>query len=130
LRDLVTFKSAEVEFEQGLVVLTGPSGAGKSVLMSAILSAFGHNTLGAAALCEVNIKKPAALASELFALEKDLTIKTMKKEKARHYIDGQNISKKALRALFSPYVQYLSVRDKGGFESETLLNMIDNALSR
>jgi len=128
LRKLVTFDSVELEFDQGLVVLTGPSGAGKSVLMSAILSSFGHNTLGAAALCEVNLSKPLSLNSEVYELEDDVTIKTLKKEKIRHYIDGQNISKKALGALFSPYVQYLSVRDKGGFESESLLSMIDNGL--
>ncbi|WP_309496905.1 AAA family ATPase [Sulfurovum sp.] len=130
LRELVTFDSVELEFDKGLVVLTGPSGAGKSVLMSAILSSFGHNTLGAAALCEVNLTKPISLNSEAYALEDDVTIKTLKKEKIRHYIDGQNISKKALGALFSPYVQYLSVRDKGGFESEALLSMIDSALLR
>ncbi len=128
LRELVTFDSVELEFEKGLVVLTGPSGAGKSVLISAILSSFGHNTLGAAALCEVNISKPLSLNSEAYELEDDVTIKTVKKEKIRHYIDGQNISKKALGVLFSPYVQYLSVRDRGGFESESLLSMIDSAL--
>jgi len=128
LRELVTFESVELEFDKGLVVLTGPSGAGKSVLMSAILSSFGHNTLGAAALCEVNLSKPLNLNSEAYELDDDVTIKTLKKEKVRHYIDGQNISKKALGALFSPYVQYLSVRDKGGFESETLLSMIDGSL--
>jgi len=128
LHELVTFKSVELEFEKGLVVLTGPSGAGKSVLMSAILSSFGHHTLGAAALCEVNLTKPLSLNPEAYALEDDVTIKTVKKEKIRHYIDGQNISKKALGALFSPYVQYLSVRDRGGFDSESLLSMIDSVL--
>jgi DNA repair protein RecN (Recombination protein N) len=128
LRDLVTFKNAEIEFENGLVVLTGPSGAGKSVLMSAILSSFGYQTLGAASLCEVNLCRPENLNSEIYELDDDITIKTLKKEKVRHYIDGQNISKKALGSLFSPYVQYLSVRDKGGFESETLLSMIDRSL--
>ncbi|MFT7879757.1 MAG: AAA family ATPase [Sulfurimonas sp.] len=128
LRELVTFSEAEVEFEKGLVVFTGPSGAGKSVLMSAILSSFGHSTPGAAALCEVNIAKPEEMENEAYSLEEEVTIKTLKKEKVRHYIDGQNISKKALSTLFSPYVQYLSVRDKGGFESEKLLAMIENSL--
>ncbi|MDM5271752.1 AAA family ATPase [Sulfurovum sp. zt1-1] len=128
LRDLVTFSEAEVEFEKGLVVFTGPSGAGKSVLMSAILSSFGHTTPGAAALCEVNLAKPESMESEAYTLEADMTIKTLKKENVRHYIDGQNISKKILRQLFTPYVQYLSVRDKGGFESEILLAMIESSL--
>jgi DNA repair protein RecN (Recombination protein N) len=128
LRDLVTFNEVELEFENGLVVFTGPSGAGKSVLMSAILSSFGHSTQGAAALCELNLIKPAGLQSEAYELENELTVKTLKKEKLRYFIDGQNISKKALGDLFSNYVKYLSVRDKSGFESDTLLEMIDTQL--
>ena len=99
LRDLVTFDEVELEFENGLVVLTGPSGAGKSVLMSAILSSFGHATQGAAALCEVNLTKPSGLKSDAYELEDDLTVKTLKKEKLRYFIDGQNISKKALSEM-------------------------------
>ncbi len=128
LRELVTFNKVELEFDKGLVVLTGPSGAGKSVLMSAILSSFGHTTQGAASLCEVNLAKPVQLQSDAYELEDDLTIKTLKKEKLRYFIDGQNISKKALAELFSSYVKYLSVRDKGGFDSESLLEMIDSSL--
>jgi len=128
LRDLVTFKEVELEFDQGLVVLSGPSGAGKSVLMSSILSSFGYSTKGAASLCEVNLLKPRSLQSEAFELEDDLTIKTLKKEKLRYLIDGQNVSKKVLNKMFSPYVKYLSVRDRGGFESETLLQIIDDKL--
>jgi DNA repair protein RecN (Recombination protein N) len=126
--DLVTFKKVELGFDKGLVVFTGPSGAGKSVLMSAILSSFGYTTQGAATLCEVNLTKPVRLQSEAYEFEDELTIKTLKKEKLRYFIDGQNISKKALREMFDPYVKYLSVRDKGGFESETLLEMIDRQL--
>jgi DNA repair protein RecN (Recombination protein N) len=128
LRELVTFNEVELEFDKGLVVLTGPSGAGKSVLMSAILSSFGHTTQGAASLCELNLAKPAGLQSDAYDLEDDLTIKTLKKEKLRYFIEGQNISKKALGELFFPYVKYLSVRDKGGFDSESLLEMIDSSL--
>jgi len=127
-RDLVTFKEVELEFDQGLVVFSGPSGAGKSVLMSAILTAFGYSTKGAASLCEVNLTKPAKLSTEAYVLEDDLTVKTLKKEKLRYFIAGQNISKKVLADMFSPYVKYLSVRDRGGFESDTLIGMLDGAL--
>ena len=128
LRELVTFNEVELEFANGLVVFTGPSGAGKSVLMSAILSSFGYQTTGAAALCELNLTKPSKLTTEAYELEDELTIKTLKKEKVRYYIEGQNISKRALGELFRPFVKYLSVRDRGGFESETLLEMIDSQL--
>jgi len=129
LRDLVTFDEVELEFDKGLVVLTGPSGAGKSVLMSAILSSFGYSTQGAAALCELNLAKPANMECDAYELEDDMTLKTLKKEKLRYFIDGQNISKKTLSELFLPYVKYLSVRDRGGFESETLVGMIDAQLA-
>jgi len=128
LRELVTFDKVELEFKKGLVVLTGPSGAGKSVLMSAILSSFGYTTQGAAKVCEVTLCKPKKLTSQNYDLEDELTVKTLKKEKLRYLIDGQNISKKALSEMFRPYVQYLSVRDKSGFESETLLLMLDRSL--
>lgn len=128
LRELVTFDKVELEFVNGLVVFTGPSGAGKSVLMSAILSSFGYQTTGVATLCEINLAKPLKLKTEVYALEEEVTVKTLKKEKVRYYIDGQNISKKALGELFRPFVKYLSVRDRGGFESETLLDMIDSQL--
>ena len=128
LRELVTFDEVELEFDSGLVVFSGPSGAGKSVLMSAILSSFGHTTQGAAALCEVSVQKPEILQSDMYALEDELTIKTLKKEKLRYFIEGQNISKKALHEMFSPYVQYLSVRDKSGFDSESLISMLDTSL--
>jgi DNA repair protein RecN (Recombination protein N) len=127
-RDLVTFKEVELEFNQGLVVFSGPSGAGKSVLMSSILSSFGYSVKGVASLCEVNLEKPISLKSEAFELCDDLTIRTLKKEKLRYLIDGQNISKKVLNEMFTPYIQYLSVRDRGGFESEILVQMIDNEL--
>lgn len=128
LRELVTFDEVELEFSSGLVVMTGPSGAGKSVLMSAILSSFGYTTQGAAALCELNLRKPDGMESDIYVLEDDMTVKTLKKEKLRYLIDGQSISKKVLGEMFTPYVKYLSVRDKGGFESETLLDMLDRQL--
>jgi DNA repair protein RecN (Recombination protein N) len=127
-RELVTFNEVDISFDKGLVVLTGPSGAGKSVLISAILSSFGHSTQGAASVCEVTLKKPNSLVSDAYEFDDELTLKTLKKDKLRYFIEGQNISKKALAKMFSPYVQYLSVRDKSGFESETLLDMLDSTL--
>ena len=129
LRELLAFDEVELEFEKGLVVLTGPSGAGKSVLMSAILSAFGYTTQSAASVCEVSLRKPEKLDHEAYELGDELTIKTVKKENLRYFIEGQNISKKTLQEMFTPYVNYLSVRDRGGFESEMLLGILDAQLA-
>ncbi len=128
IRELVTFDEVELEFNKGLVVFSGPSGAGKSLLMSAILSSFGYVTQGAAHLCEVTLQKPKRLESDGYLLEDEITIKTLKKEKLRYFLEGQNISKKFLNEMFIPYVQYLSIRDKSGFDSETLIAMLDQSL--
>ena len=128
LRDLVTFREVELTFAQGLVVFSGPSGAGKSVLISAILGSFGHAVKGSAALCELNLLKPATLKSDAFVLEEEITIKSLKKEKLRYFLDNQSISKKVLGEMFTPYIRYLSVRDQSGMDSATLIDMIDRAL--
>ncbi len=128
LKELVTFKELELSFEPGLVVFTGPSGAGKSVLISAILSSFGHNVKSMAALCELNLTKPLSLKSDAFVLEDEITIKSLKKEQLRYFIDAQRISKKVLYSMFKPYVKHLSVRDQSGLESQSLLAMLDGYL--
>jgi len=127
LKNLISFNEVELELEKGLVVLSGPSGAGKSLFMNSILSTFGYGT-AEASLCEVLVTKPSQLESEAFEFEDEITLRSIKKEKVRYSIDGQNISKKVLNGLFSPFVQFLSVRDKSGFESSELINLIDNEL--
>lgn len=127
IKNLILFDEIELALEKGLVVLSGPSGAGKSLFMNSILSAFGYGT-AEASICELSVDKPLKLTSEAYELEDEVTLKTLKKGKVRYYIDGQNISKKVLNGLFLPFVQYISVRDKSGFESKELLGLIDNAL--
>ena len=127
LKNLISFSEVDLELTKGLIVLSGPSGAGKSLFMNSILSTFGYGT-AEASLCEVLVSKPLNLESEVFDFEDEITLKSIKKEKVRYSIDGQNISKKALNALFSPFVQFLSVRDKSGFSSAELLTLIDNDL--
>jgi DNA repair protein RecN (Recombination protein N) len=125
IKELLGFNSINLEFERGLIVITGPSGAGKSVFMGAILANFGFANQEAK-LCEVELSKPKNLSSELFDLEDDIVIKAIKKDRVRFFLNEQNISKRALKELFKEYVSYISVRDKSGFESEKLLELIDN----
>ena len=127
IRDLILFDEVELELERGLIVLSGPSGAGKSVLINSILSSFAYSK-AEASLCEINIDKPNKLESEAYELGEEITLKALKKEKIRYYLDGQNISKKAVNRLFAPFVQYLSVRDKSCFESRDLIELIDTSL--
>ena len=127
LRDLISFKEVELELEKGLVVFSGASGAGKSLLMNAILSSFGYN-MAEARLCELSIDRPKGLKSEAYEFEDEITIKSIKRDKIRYYLDGQNISKKRLNSLFRPFVKFISVRDRGLFNSRELINLIDKSL--
>ena len=123
-KELIGFSEVDLEFSNGLNVITGPSGAGKSVLIGSILANFGLSNQEAK-LCEVEIDKPKNLHCVAYELEDEVVIKSLKKDRVRYFIDGQNISKKALKELFKNYIFYISVRDKSGFESERLIDLID-----
>ncbi len=129
LKELLSFEVVTLAFDPGLVVLSGPSGAGKSVLMGSVLSGFGIGN-AEAALCELLLDKPSGLRSDVYDLEDELTIRSLKKERSRFYLNEQHISKKALHALLAPSIHYLSVRDSSGFESEALIGMLDSMLVR
>ncbi len=124
IKELLGFKEIDLDFKSGLVVVTGPSGAGKSVFISSILANFGLANQEAK-LCEITLKKPEDLESIDFELDEEIVIKSIKKDRVRLFIDGQNISKKRVKELFSQYLSYISVRDKSGFESDSLIALID-----
>jgi len=127
IKNLISFDEVELELEKGLVVLSGPSGGGKSLFMKSILSTFGYGTVEAS-LCEVSIIKPLKLNNEVYEFDDEITLKIVKKEKARYFINGQHCSKKVLNGLFSPFVKFLSIRDKNRFESKELIGVIDKSL--
>ena len=124
LRDFLSFKEAEMEFQKGLVVFTGPSGSGKSILMSSILASLGLDE-AKAGLSEATINFPMPL--EAIGIEEDDTtvFKQIKKEKVRHFINNQSISKKVLLNLSNGFVRHLSLRDYSDFKNENLLELID-----
>lgn len=125
LRDFLSFKEAELEFSKGLVVFTGPSGSGKSILMSSILASLGLDE-AKAGLSEATINFPINL-DELGIEEDECTVfKQIKKDKVRHFINNQTISKKVLLNLSNSFVRHLSLRDYSDFKNENLLEMIDN----
>lgn len=125
LRDFLSFKEAELEFSKGLVVFTGPSGSGKSILMSSILASLGLDD-AKAGLSEASINFPLPL-EELGIEEDDCTVfKQIKKDKVRHFINNQTISKKVLLNLSNSFVRHLSLRDYSDFKNENLLEMIDS----
>ncbi len=127
LKELLSFDEVTLDFDPRLIVLSGASGAGKSVLIQSILSSFGYAG-GEARLCEVTLSKPPLLTSDMYELDNELVVKSLKKDRARFYLNNQNISKKSLKNLFSSYLYYLSVRDKSGFESKILIELLDASI--
>ncbi|MDF1881840.1 AAA family ATPase, partial [Sulfurimonas sp. MAG313] len=125
LRDFLSFKEAELEFERGLVVFTGPSGSGKSILMSSILASLGLDE-AKAGLSEATINFPIEL--EHIGIEEDecTVFKQIKKDKVRHFINNQTISKKMLVNLSNTFVRHLSLKDYSDFKNENLLDMVDS----
>jgi len=125
IKDCLSFKEIDLEFNTGLNVFTGPSGAGKSILMEAILSLFAlsdvKQNLGEVLISDSNI------SDVLYDLESndDIVIKTIKKEKVRFFINNQTISKKNLNSFSSKLIKHLNLRDTSDFESTKLLNFVD-----
>jgi DNA repair protein RecN (Recombination protein N) len=124
LKNLIFFDEVELEFVDGLIVFSGPSGAGKSLLMHSILANFGIKN-SEARICEIELDKPKDLNLEEFELDSILTLKSIRRERVRFYLNNQNISKKRLKEMFKPYIHYLSVQDERGFKSQKLLKIID-----
>jgi DNA repair protein RecN (Recombination protein N) len=130
IKDCLSFKEIDLEFNKGLNVFTGPSGAGKSILMQAILSLFALSDVKQS-LGEVLISN-SKINDELYDLElnDDIVIKTIKKEKVRFFINNQTISKKNLNTFSSRLIKHLNLRDTSDFESYKLLDFLDKVSSK
>ena len=87
LKDYLSFKQLDCEFENGLIIFSGPSGAGKSILMNSILSLFG-NGISKAKLSEVTIEN-SNITSENFSIEKneEFVIKQTTSSKTRYLLN-------------------------------------------
>lgn len=130
LKDFLSFKEINLEFDKGLVVFTGPSGAGKSVLMDGILSLFAIKE-AKAKLAEVTLNSNNFI-DESFEIEEgdDIVIREIKKDKTRYFINNQSLSKKKLYEFSSTLIKHLSLKDKSDFESYKLIAFLDLLASK
>lgn len=124
LKEFLTFKEAELEFDSGLIVFTGPSGSGKSILMRSILASVGLDSVDAQ-ICE---------ASVLWQIDEDAcgiqnesvnTFRHVKKEKTRYFINNQSTSKSSMESISSEHLRHLSLKDYSDFEPAALIGLID-----
>ena len=124
-KNLVGFDTLDLELEHGLIAITGPSGAGKSVFMGSLLALFGLSN-AQADISEVVLKKSANLNLESFDInEEEITIRAIKKEKIRYFLNDLTISKKRLTKFTSPLVRHIAQRSENALSSELLLELLD-----
>ena len=125
-RKLVGFETLDMEFEPGLVAITGPSGAGKSVLMGAILGLLGLGEV-MAEVSEATLRRSDLLDLESYAAEEEevVTVRAVKREKIRYFLNDLTISKKRLREMLSPLIRHIAQRDHGELSPELLTDLLD-----
>lgn len=124
LKNHLSFERCDVAFSKGLIVFTGPSGAGKSVLMQALLSVFGHTEVLAQSI-ECVIDSPLDLEAFGFEKEDIAVFKCLKEKSTRYFINNQSSSKKTMLDISRTFLNYLSLKDSGEFESTKLLRLLD-----
>jgi len=125
-KECIGFEEIRLELSSGLTVFSGPSGAGKSVLMGALMCSFGLGDSDAS-VCESVIE--SALPLELVDVgiddEGENVFRMTKKEKARYFVNGQNVSKKALAEAARGFARHLSSSGDDEFTSTSLLAKLD-----
>jgi DNA repair protein RecN (Recombination protein N) len=124
IKEALTFNHAELRPDQGLNIFSGPSGAGKSVLMGAILALFGLKD-AEASLSEAALEPIKNLEDFPVAIEDELIIRQLKKEKVRFFVNDSQIGRPALKRLFEGHVRHLSQRENEDLASENLLILLD-----
>ncbi|MRI83266.1 MAG: hypothetical protein C6I00_02495 [Nitratiruptor sp.] len=127
LRDYLGFERVELEFAPSLVVFTGPSGAGKSLLLEAILALFGHRSVQAK-VSQIDLVGDFGLESFGFLQEEVTSIRAIKREKVRYFLNSQTISKRTLKELFAPHLHYLFQKDHTFFSSANLLQLVESCI--
>lgn len=128
LKEFLTFKEAELEFNPGLIVFTGPSGSGKSILMRSILASVGLDNVDAK-VCESSVLWN--VDEELYGIQNEAVniFRQVKKEKTRYFINNQSTSKSSMESISSGYMRHLSLKDYSDFDPASLISLIDERIS-
>ncbi len=124
LKNHLSFKEVELEFDQNFIIFTGPSGAGKSILMEALLSLFGIKECDAN-MIEASIQRNLNLIDVGIEEDNPNIFKLIKSKSTRYFINNQQISKKNIKIISKNVVNYLTLREFTEFENENLLTLLD-----
>jgi DNA repair protein RecN (Recombination protein N) len=129
LKEFLTFKEVELEFNPGLIVFTGPSGSGKSILMRSILASVGLDGVEAQ-VCESNVLWQ--LDEDKYGIQNETvnTFRHVKKDKTRYFINNQSTSKSSMETISSEHIRHLSLKDYSDFEPSALMQLLDKRICR
>lgn len=126
IKDSIAFSEVCITPSASFNIFSGVSGSGKSVLMESILALFGLKE------CNANIIEASFAESsrtplpEDFLSDDELTLKIIKKDKAKYFLNSQNLSKKRARELFSDFVKYISAHSVNELKEQNLLCVLDS----
>ena len=124
LKNHLSFKEVDLEFDQNLVIFTGPSGAGKSILMESLLTLFGLKDCDAK-LIEATLPQAIDFKNSGIEADEPNIFKYTKEKSARYFINNQQISKKNLKNISTSFINYLTLREFKEFENDNLLHLLD-----
>ena len=126
IKDSPTFKEAHFYPSQHFNVFSGASGAGKSVLMESILALFGLRETNAT-LLEATLELQGIPKDFIGLIEEGEIILTLsKKDKIRYFVNAQNIPKKKIQELFSPFLKHLSTKSYDATSEQNLFCVFDS----
>ena len=114
LNDVLIFPS------NGFNVFSGASGSGKSVLLGSILT-----LLGAKDSFIGNLE-----AEFLLSNEENYVLKIFKNGKTKYLLNNQITSKKRIKEIFSPYLQYMDSSSIEELSNSYLLSILDAFISK
>ncbi len=129
LKNHISFKEVDLEFNNNFIVFTGASGAGKSILFEAILALFGFKE-PKASLSEAVIDSPLYLDRFLIEEDEPNIFKCVREQKTRYFINNQAVSKKIIKEISKGFIKYLSLREAKELESENLLKVLDKLICK
>ncbi len=129
LKNHISFKEVDLEFDNNFIVFTGASGAGKSILFEAILALFGFKE-PKASLSEAVIDSPLYLDRFLIEEDEPNIFKCVREQKTRYFINNQAVSKKIIKEISKGFIKYLSLREAKELESENLLKVLDKLICK
>ncbi|MDY3113550.1 MAG: DNA repair protein, partial [Helicobacter sp.] len=126
IKDSPAFKEATLYPHLNFNVFSGASGAGKSVLMDSILALFGLKETNAK-LLEATLEL-SGIPSEFEGLleEGEVILTLSKNDKVRYFINAQNIPKKKIVELFSPFLKHLGTKSLDATSEANLFLTLDS----